>query len=211
MDYDSHYLLRNPSDPRRGFFDREAETWDNPENDYTGNPKFLQWLEDVGLEENMTVLEIGCGTGTVLPFLARRTGRHGQVFAMDLSGGMLIRAKERSESLGVSFCQGEGRQMPFSDARFDQVMAINTFPHLQPRLEAICEMRRILKPGGLLNITHFCSREFVNQIHASASGVVNEDHLPPAERLASLLESRGFHPLLSIEQNDFYWVRARAV
>jgi len=101
-------------------------------------------VRDVGAER---VLEVGCGTGrwlTELQPIAR------QVYGMDLSLGMLLQARQRSQSLSL-IC-GHASRLPFPDAGFDLVFCVNAFHHFpQPRL-FIGEARRLLRPGGALAI-----------------------------------------------------------
>ena len=105
----------------------------------------LQKIESI---EPDTLIDIGCGPGAFLASVHKRFPSV-RLFALDLSTNM---AKTTQERLGdaVVATVGDAEEMPFEDSRFDVVtcnMSIHHYPH---PLAALCEMRRILKPGGTL-------------------------------------------------------------
>lgn len=92
------------------------------------------------------VLEVGCGPGHLLPFLAEGGRR---VSACDLSGAMLCRTRRQVAKAGlpVSLCRARAQALPFAAAGFDAVVC--TFPSrfiADPRTWA--EFERVLAPGG---------------------------------------------------------------
>lgn len=87
------------------------------------------------------VLEVGCGTGLILgriaEFASHATG-------VDLSAGMLARARER----GLSVVQGSATALPCSDASFDVVCSFKVLAHVPDIRAALAEMARVTRPGG---------------------------------------------------------------
>lgn len=195
-------------DPRKAFFDREAPGWDQIGEDYTQTERFETWFRGLGLCPGQSILEIGCGTGTVLSWFLEAVGAAGRVAAVDLSAEMLARARDRCEQRPPLFSQGEARKLPLADAVFDHAFVINAFPHLKPHAEALSEIRRVLRPGGRVHITHFCGRDFINQIHRQAGKAVCEDLLPPAAQMAQTLRQFGFQTQHCTEEKEFYFVCA---
>jgi ubiquinone/menaquinone biosynthesis C-methylase UbiE len=104
----------------------------------------------------MRILDVGAGTGRAsLPLAA--AAPEAVVVAADLTAEMLQRAVEKRDAEGMAFpapvC-ANGRSLPFADASFDAVVSIRVL-HLfpTPHLGAfVDEMRRVLKPGGVLLI-----------------------------------------------------------
>lgn len=112
------------------------------------------------------ILDIGCGPGTITTGFARYAAR-GSVVGIDISDGVLQLAA-RTHAAGaaaassssadaafgtVSFAQADVLAgLPFDDGRFDVVFTSQLFPHLteEMALRALREMRRVLRPGGLL-------------------------------------------------------------
>jgi len=93
-------------------------------------------------------LDVACGTGDIAFALAERGAR---VTGLDLTLRMLQLARAKTPSRpSVGFTTGDMMALPFGDARFDLVTAgygLRNVPSLQP---AIDEIRRVLRPGGLL-------------------------------------------------------------
>ncbi|MBP2299377.1 glycosyltransferase [Azospirillum picis] len=90
----------------------------------------------------LRILDVGGGYGRITgPFAERH-----DVTLVDISHEMLNEAKERFPALTVQ--QADARKLPFPDASFDLVIAMDLLCHL-PDLEAgVRELRRVVKPGG---------------------------------------------------------------
>lgn len=99
-----------------------------------------------------SVLDVGCGTGTLAIAAKRRVGPDGGVCGIDASPEMLVRAeqKARKARAEVLFRNGLADALPFPDARFDLVMSTVMLHHLPPKVRLQCayEIRRVLKPDG---------------------------------------------------------------
>lgn len=99
-----------------------------------------------------SVLDIGCGTGTLAIVAKRRVGADGKVFGIDASPAMIARATSKAARAGidVSFKNAVAEALPFPDARFDVVLSTLMLHHLPRNLRQQCarEVRRVLKPRG---------------------------------------------------------------
>ena len=97
------------------------------------------------------VLDIGCGNGRLLKLI----GNKGLDYTgIDISEQIIKIAQEKYP--GQKFQIFDGRHIPFSDGYFDKIFAIRVFHHLPSekiRLEFLKEIKRTLKPGGLLILT----------------------------------------------------------
>jgi ubiquinone/menaquinone biosynthesis C-methylase UbiE len=109
-----------------------------------GYHKMLDDLELTAVERYGTgkdILEAGCGTGLLLG----RTLRFAKsATGVDLSGGMLAKAKER----GLSVSQGSITQLPYADESFDLVFSMKVLAHIEDIEGALQEMARVTRPGG---------------------------------------------------------------
>lgn len=94
------------------------------------------------------VLEIAIGTGRNLPFYPPGA----QLTGVDLSPGMLARARTRAETLAhpVDLQLGDAQRLSFPDASFDAVVATLTMCSIPDDQAAVAEMARVLRPGGRL-------------------------------------------------------------
>lgn len=104
------------------------------------------------LRAGMSVLDVGCGPGTVTVDLARLVGP-GKVIGVDAATPILESARELAASSGVdnvSFEYANAYKLPFEDNTFDVVHAHQLLQHLSDPIAAITEMRRVAKPGGIV-------------------------------------------------------------
>jgi len=161
-------------------------------------------ISHLGLTPNETVLEVGIGTGLNLPLYppaCRLTG-------IDLSGEMLDKAVERTHKLampGVVLKVMDATSMDFADNEFDKALATYTISAVPDPVGVLREMRRVVKPGGVIVIlNHFRSE---GRITSRAEDLVApvctrlgwKSNLP----MTPLLEAVGLTPELIVKVNMF--------
>ena len=116
-------------------------------------------LDLVVLKPGDSVLDVGCGTGSLVIEAKRDVGPGGEVFGIDASPEMLARAERKARKAGVEigFRNAPAQALPFPDARFDTVLSTIMLHHLpsKGREECLREMRRVLKPGGQALVVEF--------------------------------------------------------
>jgi ubiquinone/menaquinone biosynthesis C-methylase UbiE len=128
--------------------------WDEAAPRYDRAMRFLERFQFRGGREwvcsraHGEVLEVAVGTGLNLglyPPDARLTG-------IDLSPGMLAQARSRSAETGrpIELKEADAAALPFDDATFDTVVCTLAMCAVPDERTAIVEMRRVLRPGGLL-------------------------------------------------------------
>ncbi len=106
------------------------------------------------LAPGQRLLDVGCGPGTITLDLAERVAP-GPVVGFDASPEVLAGAAGRAPRTGGSraaFCAGDAYALPFGDAAFDVVHAHQVLQHLGRPVEALVEMGRVLRPGGVLAV-----------------------------------------------------------
>jgi ubiquinone/menaquinone biosynthesis C-methylase UbiE len=116
-------------------------------------------LSFVQLQTGESVLDVGCGTGTLAIAAKQQVGAAGIVHGVDASPQMLARAARKAarRRCQVAFVQGPAQALPFPDARFDVVLSTLMLHHLprSERRQCVAEMGRVLKPGGRVLIADF--------------------------------------------------------
>jgi ubiquinone/menaquinone biosynthesis C-methylase UbiE len=109
-------------------------------------------LDLARLAEGESVLDVGCGTGTLAIAAKSRVGPLGQVTGIDASPEMIGRAnkKARKQGVEVHFQTAAAQSLPFQDAAFDVALSTVMLHHLPDDARAMCisEIRRVLRPGG---------------------------------------------------------------
>ena len=151
------------------YFNERADSWD--ESGCSGESRVQDSvLSLVDLKPGDTVLDLGCGTGVMIPcYLAAKAGR---IVAVDVSEKMIERAREKfgtepSVELRVSdallFDEGE---------RFDAAVIYNAYPHFFEKAALAEKVYRLVKPGGRFVVAHGSGRDVINRHHdAVAAGV----------------------------------------
>jgi ubiquinone/menaquinone biosynthesis C-methylase UbiE len=114
---------------------------------------FREKLIDLArLKNGESVLDVGCGTGTLAIVAKQRVGSTGKAYGIDASTEMIARADRKAKKAGIEvvFKNGVVEELPFPDARFDVVFSTLMLHHLPREAREKCarEMRRVLKPGG---------------------------------------------------------------
>ena len=96
------------------------------------------------------VVDVGCGTGTVVRALAGIVGPTGSVLGIDASEIMLAEAHRRTadRSLPVEFRRGDVTRLDLDDAGFDATHCERVFQHLDAPEAGMAELVRVTKPGG---------------------------------------------------------------
>src|SRR5262245_29410903 len=104
------------------------------------------------LEPGESVLDVGCGTGTLAIAAKRHVGPTGTVYGIDASPEMLARAEKKARKAGVEIGlrNAMAQALPFPDAHFDAVLTTVMLHYLPRKARQQCatEMRRVLKPAG---------------------------------------------------------------
>lgn len=126
------------------------------------------------LQPGESVLDVGCGTGTLAMLARRQVAPGGAVCGIDASPEMIARAnrKARRAGLDISFKNAFAQSLPFSDGCFDVVLTTIMLHHLpkKSRAELAREIRRVLKPGGRVLAIDFgrgapARKGFIDHIH----------------------------------------------
>ena len=156
----------------------------------------------------MDVLDLGTGTGVLLPYLSDIVGPEGHVTAIDLSEGMLsIALKKYGHLENVEFLKldFEEEQIP---GKYDIAMLYSVYPHLHApadTLEWLFKMN--MKPNGRIVIAFPSDEVFINNIHHERKA--EHDHLPTAHTLAEMIRNWGFRAEVLAATPDEYIVEIK--
>jgi len=151
-------ILDERAHKTRQFFNAIAEDWDDLNREVLGNFSLPHAVRDAAASMSggcCVAVDLGCGTGEVLECLRDVCG---QVIGVDGSPRMLDMARRRFGSetaAGLSLRIGELDHLPLRDGEADFACINLVLHHLSRPEEALHEIRRVLRPGGLVLVTDF--------------------------------------------------------
>ncbi len=148
----------------------------------TNKQGFGNWiLAHYQIEEGMSVLELGCGTGSMWAGHEDLIRKCGRLVLTDLSESML---EEAGRTLGdvadIEYAVVDIQQIPYPDRSFDVVIANMMLYHVPELDKALQEVRRVLRPGGVFYCATFGENGMMEYIESLFSEYhVSQPHLYP--------------------------------
>ncbi len=114
-------------------------------------PAQTRMLQMANLRRGEAVVDIACGTGLVTFPAAQQVGKNGVVHGTDISEGMIESAGQIADKQGISniaFARMDAEDLLFPDETFDAALCALGLMYVPDPVKALCEMYRVLKPGG---------------------------------------------------------------
>ena len=178
---------------RKIYFNKAAGTWD--ERFYT--PELATFLEELvpsfNLQPGQKILDVGTGTGMLVPFLLQAIAPHGAITAVDYAEKMVQRCRSKYAHItNVTVELQDVEELTLPSDSFDAVTCFGLFPHLYQKEQALHHMYRVLKSKGKLIIAHALSSAEIKVHHNRVSSPVVHDALPENAEMRWLLTNVGF-------------------
>jgi len=148
------------------------------------------------LEGELDCLEIGCGNGAVSKHFAMNY--HSEVIGTDVDSEQIALAQEGTTEIpNVSFLISDTTSLPFDDNRFDVVMSFQVMHHISNWLDALAEVRRVLRPSGYFIYDDLIYPELLAKLGRFLANRfrMNMYGITTLQGLASFIEKNGFSTL----------------
>jgi len=149
----------------------------------------------------LEVLDVACGEGYGSALLATRAAT---VIGADIAQTAVDHARARYAAVAnLSFRQADCAALPFADASFDAVISFETIEHITAQEPFLDEVRRVLRPDGLLILSCPNKAEYSDRL-----GVANEFHVRELYRdeLTALIAPRFAHAVWFGQRPSFFSV-----
>jgi phosphatidylethanolamine/phosphatidyl-N-methylethanolamine N-methyltransferase len=151
-------------------------------------------IRNLDVQPDEHILEVGVGTGLALPMYPR----HCRIVGIDLSEGMLAKAKERAEVLDLSHVQlhrMDAGDMEFEDDSFDTVVAAYVVTAVPDYRKVVSEMIRVCRPGGrIIMLNHFSNgNKVINAVERVLSPLTKHLGWRTDLSLNTVLEGTSLH------------------
>ncbi|MET7289939.1 methyltransferase domain-containing protein [Streptomyces sp. NPDC005573] len=176
----------------RAFFTRRAATWDARFAD--DGPRYAAAARRMELLPGRRVVDLGCGTGRVLPALRAQVGDEGIVLGLDLTPAMLTAAVREGRERDGHLLLADACRLPLPDGAVDGVFSAGLLNHVPDPAAALREWARVTAHDGVLLLFHPSGR-------AERAARHGRDDLDPDDPLAEenlrpALRAAGWHLVL---------------
>lgn len=150
------------------FFDQHAQNWDD--NRLENEEKINRILDYAGIKEEVSVLDVACGTGVLFPYYLNRGVS--LIIGVDISPEMVAVAKNKFWDSRTKILCSDIEECKFSE-KFDCCMVFNAFPHFINPANLISCLGDKIKKGGRLTVAHDMSRTALDAHHLSHANKVS--------------------------------------
>jgi ubiquinone/menaquinone biosynthesis C-methylase UbiE len=190
-------LKLGPAGPVNTHFD-----WLAPIYDHLAPPAGIERLRMLlRPAPDALLLDAGGGTGRIsFPLLSFFR----EVVVVDLSRAMLKQSRRKP---GLSAIQADAGRLPFADAAFDRILTVDSLHHFAGQQEVVCELMRVLKPGGLLVIEEFnLNRLPVKLLALFEKIILMGSHFSPPGRIEEMVAACGATPVIRAGERFTVWI-----
>lgn len=190
---------------RQEFFNASSKNWDK--DHYNPQLKLVlkHFVQSFGINAGEHVLDVGTGTGILIPGLIEVLGPKGYIIAVDYAPSMVNVCRTKYSYLpNVSMMVSNVENLPFSEASFNAITCFGVFPHLDNKKITLQQFHRVLQVKGKLIIAHLLSSTELKNIHKNANSAVANDVLPNKKEMLEILHQADFKEIQIIDKKGSY-------
>ncbi len=192
---------------QRIFFNNMATKWD--EICHHDEKILKSFMELLDIKTGQSVLDVGSGTGILLPYILEEIGKTGRICAVDYAEEMIKISRNKNVNSNIEFKSVDFYDIKPDIYRFDCIICYSMFPHVSDKEKAIAHFVSLLNNNGKLLICHSESRDDINKCHRESDKTVSEHILPPAVEISRIMETAGLEIIHEIDK-EFYYILGHA-
>lgn len=188
---------------KKEFFNKYAPEWD--EITFHDPKKLKLIVKLLSLESGQNVLDVGSGTGVMIPFLNHSLKNTGKIVAVDFSNKMIELARSKyseQKYSNVEFIVQDINDMNMNH-QYDVILCYSCFPHFSDKIATIKHLAKGLSPSGKLMIAHSESRNSINDVH-KYTVELNKDLLPEMSKIKQMMKRAGLRTIKKIDNNEMF-------
>ena len=193
----------------QNFFDQHASTW-HDRIDSVVTERLKEIFKEKVPTLKSPVLDVGSGTGIILPIISGSSGDSYPVIEVDLSWKMLNENQDKNlRNPPMGHIQADTHYLPFKDNRFGSIICFGSFAHFDDKTTVIRDFYRVIQSTGMLIILHLMCHRRLNKMHQNVGGAVENDCLPSVDEISLLIKSAGFKVSYCEESENIYFISAQ--
>lgn len=156
-------------------------------------------MESAGFARGSRILDVGCGCGKTVEYLADVLGMQG--VGIDVSERLAGKARRLNSTLAIMV--GDASRLPYRDGSMDGVLCECVYNLLEDRPQALGQMDRVLRPGGRLIISDLYLRRKTGQF-PGVPLVTCINGIAPREAVTAQIEAGGFRLMAWLDETRVY-------
>ncbi len=164
-------------------------------------------LHFVNVKEKQNFLEVGCGNGAVSQYVAKKYLLN--VTGVDIDTEQIKLAQENTGDMpNIHFLEVDATNLPFQDNDFDIVLSFGVMHHISNWLDALGEIRRVLKPKGYFVYADLIYPELIAKFGRSFK---HSYGITTMHDLNSFIQKNGFSTIHTSLRKSLIWHHFEAV
>ncbi|MBV7275213.1 class I SAM-dependent methyltransferase [Clostridiaceae bacterium UIB06] len=185
----------------REFFDNMAEKWDS----ICCHPgeKIKYVFDKINLEKGSSVLDIGSGTGIIIPYIEKEIGMEGKLTALDVSEKMIEISKKKNNYNNLNFAVEDFYLYSCSE-KYDCIIAYSCYPHFTDSKAFFEKAYSLLKVGGKIIIAHVEGRDKINSRHNEIDHKIDSNTLDEVEITLSIMRKANLEIIYAEDSEEYY-------
>lgn len=164
----------------------------------------------VSLKVDETVLDVACGTGVTTRIAKQDVGANGRVTGLDINAGMLAKAHELAEDMGIIWMEGDVTRTGLPSDSFDAIISQHGYHYFPDKPAALKEFFRVLAPEGRIAMSMWDGHSpYTKAICSAVEKFISPEvariqrsqrETPPADTIKRSFVEAGFHNVEVIRQ-----------